>query len=202
MAEDFKCGLLLLAAGASQRMGRPKQLLPIGGRPLLRHITERVLRSPVGPVVVVLGAQADEIAPILAGLPVHPVINHGWSEGLGSSVRTGVAAALRLAPELEGLIILPADQPDLPAQHLENLIGRFRQGGCSLVASLTGERRVPPVLFGAVWFARLRQLTGDAGARELLREHRLEFATVPLAANTDLDTPEDYYRFISGGAGA
>jgi len=202
MAEEFKCGLVLLAAGASRRMGRPKQLLPIDGRPLLRLVTERALRAPVSPVVVVLGAHADEIGPVLTGLPVHRVSNPEWEEGLGSSVRAGVEAALQLAPDLAGLIILPADQPELPALHLENLITRFRQGGCSLVASLTGDRRVPPVLFGAAWFDWLRQLTGDAGARDLLRENRPEFATVPLVSNADLDTPEDYDRFISGDAGA
>jgi len=202
MGEEFKCGLILLAAGASRRMGRPKQLLPVDDRPLLRLVTERALRAPVSPVVVVLGAHADEIGPVLAGLAVHPVSNPAWPEGLGSSVRTGVEAALKLTPDLEGLIILPADQPALPALHLENLIARFRLGGCSLVASLTGDRRVPPVLFGAGWFAWLRQLTGDAGARDLLREDRPEFASVPLASNADLDTPEDYDRFISGGAGA
>ena len=202
MAEEFKCGLVLLAAGASRRMGRPKQLLPIDGRPLLRLVTERALRAPVSPVVVVLGAHADEIGPVLTGLPVHRVSNPEWEEGLGSSVRAGVEAALQLAPDLAGLIILPTDQPNLPAQHLDTMIARFRQGGCSLVASLTGDRRVPPVLFGAAWFARLRQLTDDAGARDLLREDRPEFASVPLASNADLDTPEDYDRFISGGAGA
>ena len=193
--DAFKCGLILLAAGASRRMGRPKQLLPVDGRPLLRLVTERALRAPVSPVVVVLGAHAEEIGPVLAGLPVHPVGNPAWSEGLGSSVRTGVEAALQLAPELEGLIILPADQPDLPAVHLENLIARFRQGGCSLVASWTGDRRVPPVLFGPEWFPKLRTLTGDTGARELLRGEDPRLASVPLESNTDLDTPEDYARF-------
>ncbi len=177
-------------------MGRPKQLLPIGGRPLLRHVAERALRSPVDPVVVVLGALADEIAPALTGLPVHPVINPAWNDGLGSSLRTGVESALGLAPVLDGLIILPADQPDLPEHHLEKLIERFLQGDCSLVASQTGDRRVPPVLFGAAWFAWLRQLTGDAGARELLREDRPDFAAIPLASNTDLDTPEDYRNYL------
>jgi molybdenum cofactor cytidylyltransferase len=202
MAEAFQCGLILLAAGASQRMGQPKQLLPIDGRPLLRHVTESALRAPVAPVVVVLGAHADEIRPVLAGLSVHLMENPAWNEGLGSSVRIGVESALKLAPDVAGLIILPADQPDLPAQHLESLIERFRQGNCSLVASLTAGRRVPPVLFGAAWFDWLRQLTGDAGARDLLREDRPDFASVPLASNADLDTPEDYNRFISGGAGA
>jgi molybdenum cofactor cytidylyltransferase len=183
-------------------MGRPKQLLPVNGRPLLRHVTELALRSPVAPVVVVLGAHADKIEPVLSGLPVHLIANPKWNEGLGSSVRIGVEAALRLAPDLAGLIILPADQPDLPAQHLESVIERFCQGNCSLVASLTAGQRVPPVLFGAAWFDWLRQLTGDAGARDLLREDRPEFASVPLASNADLDTPEDYNRFISGAAGA
>lgn len=196
MADPFQCGLVLLAAGASKRMGRPKQLLPVHGRTLVRHVAELVLRAPVSPVVVVVGADAKKIEPALAGLPVQITLNPSWSEGLGSSLRVGVDAALELDPKLQGLIVALADQPGLPPNHLEKLVSRFRQGGCSLVASQTGMNLVPPVLFGAEWFPRLRILTGDSGARDILRENRPDFGRVILPDNTDLDTHEEYVRYL------
>jgi molybdenum cofactor cytidylyltransferase len=192
---QFPCGLVLLGAGESRRMGQPKQLLPIAGRPMIRYTAELVQLAPVDPVVVVLGAGAAQIAPVLAGLRVHVVVNPDWAQGLGSSLRVGVASALQRAPDLSALIVALADQPTLPPDHLEALIARFRAGGCSAVASLTGNERVPPLLFGRPWFDRLHEISGDTGARALLREHAAEVATVPLAANTDLDTPEDYARY-------
>ena len=177
-------------------MGRTKQLLPIKGHTLVRHVVELVLRAAVSPVVVVLGAEEKNIERSLAGLPVRLAVNPNWSEGIGSSLRVGVESALAYAPGLQALIIALADQPGLPPEHLDALVARYRHGGCTLVASQTGPARVPPVLFGAEWFPRLRTLAGDAGARDLLRENRPDFATVPLADNTDLDTHEDYERYL------
>jgi molybdenum cofactor cytidylyltransferase len=199
MADAFSCGVVLLAAGGSSRMGRPKQLLTVHGKPLVRHLAELVAQAPVAPVVVVLGAQATEIEPALAGLPVRVVSNPAWSEGLGSSLRAGVAAARNQAPQLDAIIIALADQPELPPAHLAALIAKFRQGGCSIVASSTGDVAVPPVLFAARWFDELERITGDQGARALLRDRGNEIATVPFASNADLDTPEDYERYTRTG---
>lgn len=176
-------------------MGRPKQLLPIKGKPLVRHVTEIVLRAPVSPVVVVLGAEAKEIQPALAGLDVQVAVNRAWAEGLGSSLRTGVESALGHTPGLQALIVTLADQPGLPPRHLERMIARLLAGGCTAVASQTGPDLVPPLLFGREWFQKLRTIKGDIGARALLRDHPADVATVPLESNTDLDTPEDYARY-------
>jgi molybdenum cofactor cytidylyltransferase len=195
MAEAISCGVVLLAAGGSSRMGRAKQLLPVRGRPLVRHVAELVLRAPVAPVVVVLGAHADAIAPVLADLPVHVALNPDWSEGLGSSLRAGVAAARRQAPQLAALLVVLADQPEIPPAHLAALIARFREGGCTIVASSVGGVPVPPVLFAACWFDELERITGDQGARALLRGRGRELATIPLPSNADLDTPDDHERY-------
>ncbi len=195
MTEPLQCGLVLLAAGGSSRMGRPKQLLPLNGRPLVRHVAEIVLAAPVSPVVVVLGAHAGEIKPALAGLAVQIAVNPEWSEGLGTSLRTGVESSLKHTPGLQAIIIVLADQPGLPPRHLDQMITRFLAGGCTAVASLTGRDQVPPLLFGKEWFPKLCTIRGDLGARSLLREHEAEVATVPLASNTDLDTLDDYARF-------
>lgn len=193
---EFQCGLILLAAGGSRRMGRAKQLLPIKDKPLLRFVAERVLRAEVSPVVVVLGAESKKIEPTLDGLPLHLAVNPAWEEGMGSSLRVGVDALLDRAPQLDALIVTLGDQPGLPAAHLGQLVARYRHGGCSLVASFTGPNLVPPVLFGAEWFPQLRTLTGDSGARDLLRQNRPDFGRVALPDNTDLDTHEDYERYL------
>jgi molybdenum cofactor cytidylyltransferase len=198
MSAGFRCGLVLLAAGGSRRMSQPKQLLPVSGQPLVRYVAEQALRAAVAPVVVVLGAEAERIAPLLAGLAIEIAVNPQWAEGQGASLRVGVAAALAAAGELDALIVALADQPSLPPGHLDALAAAFRAGGCSIVASQVGGERVAPMLFGAQHFVRLQRFTGDTGARMLVREFGQETAVVPLATNADLDTPEDYARFQQG----
>lgn len=176
-------------------MGRPKQLLQVGGKPLLRHVVESLLTAPVSPVVVVLGAHAPTIVPTLTDLPVEIVIHAGWAEGMGSTLRMGVTALAQLEPRLQGLIVSLADQPGLTAGHLEKLLESHQQTSRSIVASTVQGRPVPPVFFSSAWFPQLRDLTGDQGARTLLQAHSAELAHVPLIDSTDLDTPEDYARF-------
>lgn len=191
------CGLILLAAGASTRMGRPKQLLPMyGGRPLLRHVVESALAEPVSPTIVVLGANAAEIAPCLHGLPVRIMVNSTWTEGMGSSLRCGLEALLASAPSIQNVIVALADQPDLPAGHLAKLIAAQRASGRSITASEFEGVRGPPVLFTAKFFPELRALAGEAGARSLLQIHAREVETVPLLGARDLDTPADYSHYL------
>ena len=177
-------------------MGQPKQLLPIRGKPLIRHMAESAVAAPVSPVVVVLGAEAEKVRETLAGLPVKIAVNSEWSAGLSSSLRVGVETALTHASGVSALIICLADQPNLTQEHLQRLIARFGEGGCTAVASLAGETTMPPILFDRSWFAKLGALQGDVGARALLRERMDEVATVPIDSAEDLDTPEDYAKYV------
>lgn len=197
MTERDNCGLILLAAGASRRMGRPKQLLPVAGRPLLRLAAETALAAPVSPVVVVLGAHAAEITPCLDGLPVQIVVHARWERGMGSSLRAGLQALTAGTPGLAAVIVALADQPDCPADHLARLIATQRTTGRTIVASASGGVLGPPALFTAQWFPRLLRLDGETGARRLLQEQRESVAIVPREAAADLDTPEDYARFTA-----
>lgn len=199
MPEPVSCGLVLLAAGASRRMGRSKQLLPVDGEPLLRRAARQALGAPVYPVIVVLGHEAENIGPCLDGLAVSRTVNEGWAEGLGSSVRCGVRAALEAEPSLANLIIALADQPGVTAAHFARLIALRQECGKEIVASSAGGAPVPPVLFAARWFPGLLALQGDSGARALLEEQRQSLALAPLGAADDLDTPEDYARHVSKG---
>ncbi|MFI5338062.1 MAG: NTP transferase domain-containing protein [Opitutales bacterium] len=196
MAESRTWGLVLLAAGASRRMGRPKQLLPVQGMPLVRRVALTALAAPVSPVVVVLGAHAAEVTLALAGLPVCLALNPGWEEGMGSSLRFGAETALGLAPGLQGLIVAMADQPNLTASHLVKLLEKQRETGRSVVATESGGVLQPPVLFTAAHFTQLLALHGETGARAVLQSSAEAPAVVPAADLRDLDTPADYADFI------
>jgi molybdenum cofactor cytidylyltransferase len=178
-------------------MGRPKQLLPVAGRPLVRHVAEQALAAPAAPVIVVLGAHAEQIVSSLDGLPVQIVVNDRWERGMGSSLRAGMEALTAASLETKAVIVALADQPGCSAAHLARLIETYRSTGRTIVASATGEVRGPPVLFAAAWFHRLLQLDGDVGARELLREQVDALATVPLDAAADIDTPADYTSLLN-----
>ena len=197
MPEPFQCGLVLLAAGESRRMGRPKQLLPIKGRPLVRHMAEITLRAPVAPVVVVLGARAAEIAPLLDDLPVVVVVNPGWAEGLGSSLRMGAAAMSESEHTLQGLIVALADQPGLTAGHLEALIEEHHRTGKPIVATRCGGHLMPPLFLAASEFGRLAHVRGDQGLRSVLHATGAgaEIASVTNEGLLDLDTPEDFAAY-------
>lgn len=196
MADDFSCALVLLAAGASSRMGRPKQLLPVNGQPLLRLIAERALTAPVSAVVVVLGAHAAEIAPCLNGLSVKIALNENWAEGMGSSLRVGVKVTASLTPSPRGVVIALGDQPDFSAAHVTQLIAMWRASKSSIVASEANGVLMPPALFAANHFPELLSLRGDAGARSLFQLHSREVPFVPLATACDLDTPDDYTDYL------
>lgn len=186
-------GLILLAAGASTRMGRPKQLLELAGRPLLVRVVEAALAGPVWPVVVVLGAHAEAIRPALARLPVLVAENPAWAEGMASSIRAGLATLRQFSRSLDGTVIAPCDQPAFSAETLHRLIAAQQATGAGIVAARYAGRPGAPALFLRTHFPALAALTGEAGARGLLHGEAGPVATVdfPELAH-DLDTPEDY----------
>ncbi len=195
-SEEGRCGVVVLAAGASRRMGRPKQLLPIGGVPLVRTVVAGLLPAGLAPVVVVLGAEAPEVRTALADLAVETVVNAAWDEGMGASLRVGMATALERAPWLTELVVVLADQPGVTAAHLSRLRDERKATGRNVVASTRDGVLMPPVLFAAAWFSRLLALRGDAGARGLLLAAGDDLAVVPAGPWPDLDTPEEYEAFL------
>jgi molybdenum cofactor cytidylyltransferase len=197
MAERFGC--VVLAAGPSIRMGEPKQLIPVGGRPLVALAVEAALASPVWPVVVVLGANAERIRPSLARLPVLAVENAAWSEGMASSIRAGVTALRQFARSLDGAVIALCDQPAFSAGAISRLIAAQRQTGRGIAAARYLGRCGAPALFMRAHFDALASLTGEEGARALLNGDPDLVAAVEMPElAADLDTPEDLARFRSG----
>lgn len=198
-------GLLLLAAGASTRLGRPKQLLPYHGRTLLRHAAEIAAASGCQPLVLVTGALHEELLPEVAGQPFEVVRNEAWTEGMGSSIRAGMAALTRLTgPEnpLSAVLFMLCDQPLLTADHLRQLLARQRATGVLAVASAYAGTLGVPVVFGAPLFTQLSKLTGTKGAGPLLaslRPDEVERVDFPDGV-ADVDTAAQYQQLLNHGS--
>ncbi len=193
---SFHFGAVILAAGASSRMDKPKQLLRLGGRTLLRRAVDAVLASDAWPVVVVLGANQELIRPEIARLPVLVAGNSDWPEGLASSIRTGALVLDSFSLSLDAALLVPCDQPNLSPAAIALLVGSASNGQKSIVAARYDSHAGPPVLFARRHFPELLELRGAGGARLLLDRHPDALALVDLPElATDLDTPEDFASF-------
>jgi molybdenum cofactor cytidylyltransferase len=191
--------IILLAAGESRRLGRPKQLLVRDGEPLLTKTLHTAYGLGGQPVIVVLGAHADRMIPLLEDKGVHIVRNSDWAEGMASSVRCGVQAATDNFPEADGVIIIVCDQPGLETQTLRGLIDLQRTTGRPVAASSYAGRLGTPAIFHRSVFPELLTLSGDQGARQLLQQLGPQVAVLSFEEGAlDIDTEEDYQRWISG----
>lgn len=192
-----KAGILVLAAGASRRLGHPKQLLPFAGTTLLRHAAGTALASRVGPVFVVLGSDAGRCESELSGLPVEIVIHAGWAEGMGSSLRAGVAAAEQRFPGIGALVVTTCDQPRVEPRTLRQLAEACHGPTHSLAACAYAGAVGVPAAFQRRHFPALLALSGDHGARPLLLRHADRLASVPCPeAALDVDTDADLAQLI------
>ena len=170
---------MVLAAGASTRLGEPKQLVMLGGETLLERAVRVAREAGCLPVVVVLGASARLIQ---AGCELGDavvVVNEDWTEGMGSSVRAGA----RALTDVDGCVVLTCDMPAVTAAHLRELM----TSGEVTASAYVGRRGVP-AYFPAGSFASLMELHGDAGARELLRSAR---SVELIGGELDVDTMTD-----------
>jgi molybdenum cofactor cytidylyltransferase len=184
-------GGVVLAAGLSRRMGRPKLLLEFEGRPVIRHAVEALAGAGIEDIVVVVPPEHGALESALAGLPVRFAVNPAPEAGQAGSVVAGVRA---LTPPTEAALIALGDQPAIPRAVIVGLLECHRATGLPIVAPRYHEGRGNPVLFDAAVFAELLQLTGDEGARGVIDADSTRVALVPfdLPMPRDLDTPDDY----------
>jgi molybdenum cofactor cytidylyltransferase len=180
---------IVLAAGASSRFGSAKQLVRVAGRPLLHAVVTRAAGITGSALIVVLGAGAARLAPLLKHAPGSIVVNRQWREGLGSSIRAGVA---QLPPSCSGVLLLLADQAAVTGDDLRRLVGTWRKQPQYIAAALYDGISGVPAVFPRSAFGQLGELRGDAGARALLRRNAARVVRVPMpSAAIDIDTPED-----------
>lgn len=180
---------VVLAAGASSRFGSAKQLVRIGDRPLLSLVAGRAADVVGHALVVVLGAGATELSPLLKHSPGSVVINRDWREGLASSIRAGIA---RLPGSCAGVMLVLADQACVTAEDLRRLAGAWRRQPLGVAAAQYGVTVGVPAIFPQHLFGELSELRGDRGAQSLLKRHADRLVKVRMAsAAFDLDTPDD-----------
>jgi molybdenum cofactor cytidylyltransferase len=185
---------IVLAAGRSSRMGRNKLLELIDGKPMVARVAETALESGAAcPVIAVTGFEADQITAALRGLDVTIVNNPDFEQGLSTSLRAGLAA---LPPDCEGVVILLGDMPQIEPSDIGALIVAAKDRNAICVPVNAGKVG-NPILWGAAYFPEMMQLTGDAGAKQLLAKHPECIVEVPIASDrifTDIDTPSDLAR--------
>jgi molybdenum cofactor cytidylyltransferase len=186
---------IVLAAGASQRMGSPKQLLPVGGRPLLEGVVAAACASRLDQVVVVLGANADAVRAAVAWGRARTVVNDEHEQGMSTSLQAGVRA---LDAAVDRAVVILGDQPEVSAELIDRLLdAQERSGRPAAALSFDGLLHPPVVLRRDLW-PNLMALQGDVGLRALIRARPELVAAVamstPLQHPVDIDTPEDLAR--------
>lgn len=188
-------GAVILAAGASSRMGTPKQALRLEGESLLRRTALAALDTGCAPVIVVTGANAEVARGEVEGLDVVEAVNPMWETGMGSSVRAGMEVLDHVAPGVNAVVLLVCDQPHVTAEVVRGLMAAHLRAARPLTASVYGGAAGVPAVFGRPLFGELRSITGAAGARGVIRRHAASAHLVPFAlGEVDVDTPEDFAR--------
>lgn len=188
-------GIILVAAGFSKRLGKPKQRLLYKGQSLLQHAIQTALSSDAQPVVVVLGARADEVKEEVNESAVYLVVNDQWEEGMASSIRCGIAALNKSNRKTEGAILMVCDQPFVTPSLLNDLLTAHEKTAKPIVACSYADTFGPPVFFHHTFFPALLQLKGDTGARSVIRQYANEVEAIPFPEGAiDIDTEQDYEK--------
>ncbi len=184
---------IILAAGQSRRLGRPKQLLTYGGETLLNRAIRIAAEAGGSPVIAILGAHFDAIVATIQSPSVLPVHNDHWRQGMGSSIEAGMRALGVCAPEASGVLLMSCDQPRLTADHLRMLLAAFAsQDSPVIVASSYAGIEGVPAVFPCAAFAGLRALRGDKGARSVIERAPFPVVAIEFAGGeVDIDSPQD-----------
>lgn len=186
-------GVVILAAGASTRLGEPKQLLEYGHKNLLQKTIDAAVESNVDPVILVLGANADQISHEIDKSGINVIVNTDWEEGMASSIKIGLNELLFISPETDAVILMVCDQPHISSELINDIINKQNETGNPIITCDYGEAFGPPALFHKSLFQELMHLKGDVGARKIIHQHSNEVATVLFTkGKIDIDTKEDY----------
>lgn len=187
---------VILAAGGSIRLGRPKQLLILDGEPIVRIVVRHALASRLAEVILVLGSDLDEVALAVGALGQRNVYNPAFAKGQSTSMRAGLSA---VSPKSDAVLFLLGDQPEVGTNVIDALVGSFEQTGSTIVQPVYGGTPANPVLIARTLFSELEQVTGDLGARSVVKRHAASVLRVPVSDGSppgDVDTDEDYAALV------
>jgi molybdenum cofactor cytidylyltransferase len=191
-AKQPKIGAIVLAAGASTRMGETNKLLAnVGGIPMVVRAAEAAIHSRAAPVVVVTGHEAERVAKALDNIDVRIAKNPNFAQGMSTSLRAGLKA---LPEDVDGVVVLLGDMPQITSEHIDRLIDAFDPvERRSIVVPMHGRKRGNPILWDKRYIAEMTAVSGDVGARYLLEEHADQVCEVAIPDDgvlIDVDTPE------------
>ncbi|WP_341215969.1 nucleotidyltransferase family protein [uncultured Wocania sp.] len=194
MYKSSNISVVILAAGASKRMGTPKQLLKWGNTTLLGNAIETALKLSVKEMIVVLGANYNAIKKELGHYPITILNNEDWQKGLGKSLAFGVEYITSSKQKVDGILVTLADQPLINAEFLNKLIDEFNKKEHPIIAtSYKNKKYGVPVIFDKIYFEELLALNDDYGAKHLLKKNKsLVKILIPELENLDLDLKADY----------
>lgn len=197
MTPESRVSGVILAAGRSSRLGRPKQLLQLGGEPLLRHVVRNAVASHLSEVVLVLGHDASVIATAIGEQGQRLELNPDYESGQSSSMRLGLGT---IDPNAAGVLFLLGDQPDIRPEVIDAIIERFQESGAPIVMPTYGGIPANPVLFASQMFPKLADVSGDEGARSVVRRYRNAVEYVAVSDDPpprDVDTEDDYQQLLA-----
>ncbi|RZK15662.1 MAG: nucleotidyltransferase family protein [Pedobacter sp.] len=178
-------------------MGKPKQLLAYNGKTLLNIVISESIKTKFNPIVVVLGAYAKEIAQSSDYPEVIYAVNNDWENGMSSSISFGLKTALNINSEIENAIFTVADQVHISTEIIEKLHYVHHTEEKNIVTSAYAETTGTPTLFNKKYFGELLNLTGESGAKVLIKEHSEDTATISFdLGKVDIDTETDYKNLI------
>jgi molybdenum cofactor cytidylyltransferase len=190
-------GIIILAAGASSRMGQPKQLLPYHQQTLLQRAIQAAVAVPNVLVIVVIGANQTLITPNVNNSSVILEYNPDWQQGMASSIRIGIKRLIEEYPTVQNALLMLCDQPFVDTALLQRLIDEKLRSNSRIVASAYQNTMGAPVLFDRSYFNELLALQGQEGAKKLLIKYSNEVTAIPFEKGAiDIDTPADYERLL------
>ncbi|WP_426670222.1 nucleotidyltransferase family protein [Mucilaginibacter sp. McL0603] len=189
--------LIILAAGASTRLGQPKQNLVFQRKTLLERAIETAIDTECRPIFVVLGANVDDIDFDIKSKEVKFIFNSNWNEGMASSIRIAISE-IEKHEEINNVLIMLCDQPFVTSKLIAGMLLKQQETGKAIVACKYGDTIGVPALFTRTLFSELLLLRGQEGAKKILKDHPEDVAIIPFdKGNIDIDTKEDYNRLIN-----